>query len=208
MAITRDKLRCMPIDVPARAWVLPDEPVAVRLMNTIWADAAGIRDDLRTPQDVDTWLDAVGIDRSGRRATAAEFTRARGLRDAIRQLAAFATADSRQPAVAATSTLGDALRHVNAVAAEAPAPALTLRDGRLERDTRAHISPVTAGLACVAEDAIGLLGGDDAPRLRGCHAPGCVLYFLKTHPRREWCSVACGNRVRAARHYQRVRSHR
>jgi predicted RNA-binding Zn ribbon-like protein len=34
-----------------------------------------------------------------------------------------------------------------------------------------------------------------------------VLYFVKTHPRREWCSVACGNRVRAARHYQRGRGH-
>jgi predicted RNA-binding Zn ribbon-like protein len=39
-----------------------------------------------------------------------------------------------------------------------------------------------------------------------CHAPGCVLYFLKTHPRREWCSVTCGNRVRAARHYERIRA--
>ena len=35
------------------------------------------------------------------------------------------------------------------------------------------------------------------------HAPGCVLYFIKDHPRREWCSTACGNRARAARHYAR-----
>jgi predicted RNA-binding Zn ribbon-like protein len=54
---------------------------------------------------------------------------------------------------------------------------------------------------------VALLGGEDAARLRACYAPGCVLYFIKTHPRREWCSVACGNRVRAARHYQRVRGH-
>jgi predicted RNA-binding Zn ribbon-like protein len=95
---------------------------------------------------------------------------------------------------------------VNAAAAEAPAPALGLRGGRLERGTQAHVSPVTAGLARVAENAIELLGGADAARLRACRAPGCVLYFVKTHPRREWCSVACGNRVRAARHYQRVRA--
>ena len=56
--------------------------------------------------------------------------------------------------------------------------------------------------------AVGLLGGADAARLRACYAPGCVLYFVKTHPRREWCSVACGNRVRAARHYQRARGHK
>jgi predicted RNA-binding Zn ribbon-like protein len=68
------------------------------------------------------------------------------------------------------------------------------------------VSPVTAGLAGVAEDAIQLLAGDDAASLRACHAPGCVLYFVKTHPRRQWCSVACGNRARAARHYQRSKT--
>ena len=67
---------------------------------------------------------------------------------------------------------------------------------------------MTTGLAQVAEQAAELLGGQDAARLRACYAPGCVLYFIKTHPRREWCSVACGNRVRAARHYQRVREHK
>jgi hypothetical protein len=47
----------------------------------------------------------------------------------------------------------------------------------------------------------------DSPRLRACQAPGCVLYFVKDHPRREWCSTACGNRARAARHYRRHRDH-
>ena len=63
-------------DAPSRAWLLPDEPVPVRLMSTIWADAEGIHDDLRTPRDIDAWLDAVGVDRAGTRATAAEFTQA------------------------------------------------------------------------------------------------------------------------------------
>ena len=67
---------------------------------------------------------------------------------------------------------------------------------------------MTTGLAQVAGEAVGLLGGEDTVRLRACRAPGCVLYFIKAHPRREWCSVACGNRVRAARHYQRVRDQR
>jgi predicted RNA-binding Zn ribbon-like protein len=59
-----------------------------------------------------------------------------------------------------------------------------------------------------ARESITLLGGPDAAKLRACHAPGCVLYFVKTHPRREWCSIACGNRARAARHYDKVRSTR
>ena len=100
-----------------------------------------------------------------------------------------------------------ALDQVDSAADELPAARLALRDGRLELGAPAGPSPVTTGLARVAGQAAGLLGGADAARLRACYAPGCVLYFIKTHPRREWCSVACGNRVRAARHYQRVREH-
>nr|WP_137969774.1 CGNR zinc finger domain-containing protein [Streptomyces antimycoticus] len=33
--------------------------------------------------------------------------------------------------------------------------------------------------------------------------PNCLLFFVKHHARREWCSPACGNRVRVARHYRR-----
>jgi predicted RNA-binding Zn ribbon-like protein len=191
----------------ARGWVLPDEPLPVRLMSTIWADADGPHDDLRTTADLNDWLDAVGVDRSGARATEGELATARALRDAVRLLAAHVTGDDRPGAAAATADVAAALDQVNATAAELPAPRLALRDGRLELGPPGGPSPVTTGLAQVAEQAVALLGGQDAVRLRACYAPGCVLYFVKTHPRREWCSVACGNRVRAARHYQRARGH-
>jgi predicted RNA-binding Zn ribbon-like protein len=202
----------MPISaaVPAeRAWVLPDEPLPVRLMSTIWADADGLHDDLRATADVNEWLDAIGVDRAGAQASERELATARALRDAVRLLAAYVTADGRpgRPA-AATADVAAALEQVNATAAELPAPRLALRDGRLALGVPGGPSPVTTGLAQVAEQAVGLLAGEDAARLRACYAPGCVLYFVKTHPRREWCSVACGNRVRAARHYQRARDRR
>jgi predicted RNA-binding Zn ribbon-like protein len=185
--------------------MLPDEPLPVRLMSTIWADTDGLHDGLRTTADVDEWLDAVGIDRAGAHATEAELAKARALRDAVRRLAAYVTRDSRPAAASAVTGIAAALDQVNSTAAELPAPLLALRDGRLELGAHRGPSPVAAGLAQAAEQAAGLLGGEDAARLRACYAPGCVLYFIKTHPRREWCSVACGNRVRAARHYQRVR---
>jgi predicted RNA-binding Zn ribbon-like protein len=190
-----------------RAWVLPDEPLPVRLMSTIWADTDGRHDDLRTTADVDAWLDAVGVDRTGAPANGGELATARALRDAVRTLAAYVTADDRPGAAAAAEQAGAALELVNATAAELPAPRLALRDGRLEVSAPAGASAVTTALARVAEQAVALLGGQDAARLRACYAPGCVLYFVKTHPRRAWCSVACGNRVRAARHYQRARDH-
>ena len=188
-----------------RAWVLPDEPPPVRLMSTIWADADGRHDDLRTTADVDDWLDAVGVDRRGAHATEGELATARALRDAVRLLAAHVTADDRPGTAAERADVAAALDRVNLTAADLPAPRLGLRDGQLELGLPGGPSPVTTGLAQVAEEAVGLLGGEDAARLRACYAPGCVLYFVKTHPRREWCSVACGNRVRAARHYQRAR---
>jgi predicted RNA-binding Zn ribbon-like protein len=190
-----------------RAWVLPDEALPVRLMSTIWADTDGRHDDLRTTADVDAWLDAVDVDRAGAPANDGELATARALRDAVRLLAAYVTADDRPGAAASAEQVGAALDLVNATAAELPAPRLALRDGGLGVGAPAGASPVTTALARVAEQAVALLGGQDAARLRACYAPGCVLYFVKTHPRRAWCSVACGNRVRAARHYQRARDH-
>jgi predicted RNA-binding Zn ribbon-like protein len=191
-----------------RSWALPDEPLPVRLMSTIWAGQDGIHDDLRTAADMDEWLDAVGIERAGTHATESELATARALRDAVRRLAAFLTGDSRASAASAMTDVAEALDRVNSTAAELPVLRLALRDGRLERGLHTGASPVTTGLAQVAEQAVELLGGAGAAQLRACYAPGCVLYFIRSHPRREWCSVACGNRVRAARHYERVREAR
>jgi predicted RNA-binding Zn ribbon-like protein len=223
IAITRDKFGRM-----SHVWLLPDERVAVRLMSTIWANAEGPHDELVTSGDLDAWLDAVGLDRGGARATDSELVLARELRDGVRLLAGWVTAGFSQAdagvagavrddaAVAEAGLAGaaradagveDALGRVNAVAREMPGLVLVVREGRLERGIRAGVPPVTVALARVAADAIALLGGDDAAKLRACSAPPCVQYFVKTHPRREWCSQACGNRVRAARHYRRQRAH-
>jgi predicted RNA-binding Zn ribbon-like protein len=209
----RDRVRDVVNTASERAWALPDEPHPVRLMATIWADTDGVHDDLAEPADLDEWLDAIGVARNGTAATRDEFRRALALRDAVRRLAALATGDERPAAVAggtdisAGTDVESAIRVVNDAAREIPVPRLTLRGAGLDLTAAAAASPVTAGLAGVAVQAQELLGRSDSP-LRACNAPGCVLYFAKTHPRREWCSVACGNRVRAARHYENVRTAR
>lgn len=191
-----------------RVWALPDEAAPIRLMATIWADTNGVHDDLSDGDDLDAWLDAVGIDRSRDRSTDAELALARQLRDAVRRLAAHLTGDDRPAAQSATSDVDTAVRNLNEVATHLPVPQLTLTDEVLRENSSRGGSAVTAGLARVARESIALLGGADAQKLRACYASGCVLYFVKTHPRREWCSVACGNRARAARHYEKVRSTR
>src|ERR1700722_5684685 len=135
----------MSTPVPAeRGWVLPDEPLPVRLMSTIWADGDGLHDDLRTTADVNEWLDAVGVDRAGAHATERELATGRALRDAVRLLAAYVAAGRRPgPPPTAPADVAAALDQVNAAAAELPAPRLALRDGRLGLGVPGGRSPVT-----------------------------------------------------------------
>ena len=191
-----------------REWMLAEEGAPIALMATIWADTAGLHDSLTKDQDLTAFCDAVAIEREGTTAGEADLELARQLRDALRRLAAQVTADDRQQARSATADVETAVHDVNNVLANLPAPRLALAGGKLRQSSTSGASSIAAGLAHIAEDAIGLLTGPDADKLRACHAPGCVLYFVKTHPRREWCSVTCGNRVRAARHYEKVRSAR
>ncbi|MFY1687138.1 CGNR zinc finger domain-containing protein [Plantactinospora sp. WMMB782] len=75
------------------------------------------------------------------------------------------------------------------------APAVTWSGGPADARTRL--------LAGLARAAIEFLAGPDRERLAACPAPRCVRYFLKGHPRQEWCKASCGNRARVSRHYHR-----
>jgi predicted RNA-binding Zn ribbon-like protein len=98
----------------------------------------------------------------------------------------------------------DAVERLNARAALAPTvPVLSWADGA---DPVVRQEPVHGGAgltATLARAAIAFLASLDRQRLRACHAPRCVRYFLKDHPRQEWCKPSCGNRARVARHHER-----
>jgi predicted RNA-binding Zn ribbon-like protein len=97
------------------------------------------------------------------------------------------------------------LDELNATAARAPAsPAVRHHKGRLVSTTDYHgATRADVVLAAFAADALRLITSDI--ELKQCGAPGCVLLFVKDHPRRAWCSGSCGNRARQARHYARHR---
>lgn len=189
--------------------VLPDEPLPVRFMNTIWADTGGLHDVLDSPAMLRAWTAATELCAGEElpEPTDDEFADARSLRDALRRLAALRTEDSRDAAQSPID-VEPAVAAVNAAVAGLPRPHLVLQDGRLDTEQLADGSAIRIALASIARAALDILTGPTATRLRACYAPGCVLYFVKAHPRREWCSDACGNRVRAARHYQRSRAGR
>jgi predicted RNA-binding Zn ribbon-like protein len=191
-------------DATRRRWVLPDEPVPVRLMNTIHADRGAVLDALGTTGDLAEWLVDTGLLDRKRRVTREDLERARSLRDALRRLAGAVTSGSRGPDGSAIDGIDDAIAVVNATASAAPdPPRVRLIDGRLQRHPEMVGPPVAGALSRVAAEAVELLTDSGAPPLGACHGPGCVLFFVKDHPRREWCSPACGNRARVARHYRR-----
>lgn len=185
------------------ALLLPDEPVPVRLMNTIWADRHGVHDALTTTENLRLWLAAVAPEEE-LAPDSTDLSRFRTLRDALRRLAAVATDDTRPAAASATTDMDNAIADVNKAARQALTwPQLDYEDGELVVNEVGKATSGPRALSSIAKESIELLTGDDRPRLRACYGPGCVLYFVKDHPRREWCSNACGNRARAARHYQR-----
>jgi predicted RNA-binding Zn ribbon-like protein len=196
------------------------EDLPVELMNTIWADRAGVHDALDDPTGALAWLRAVesrldprpaaltgwlADDRPTGLAETAHGLRA--VRDALRRLAADATADPRDVATSAAGTRATALEALAAASAAAPTwSALDWPDGGEPVRSVHTTGPAgRAATSMLAEQGIALFAGARRRELRACLAPGCVLYFLREHPRRGWCSAACGNRARVARHYERRR---
>ncbi|MFI6321986.1 CGNR zinc finger domain-containing protein [Nonomuraea sp. NPDC050556] len=180
-----------------------DDPLALRLASTIRARRSGLTDAFATVEGLTTWVRDQDLGRflDTSTFTADEATRVRtvALRQAVRALFAKAVAPAPPSSAdpAALPPLPEALALVNRSAAP-------LRRSLNWTDTpEEHLDVQGDHLAAaLAAAAIDFFAGPDLELVRVCPAPRCVLYFIKRHHRQEWCSVACGNRARAARHYR------
>lgn len=176
---------------------LRHEPLAIELHNTLYAANGETFDGLDQSR---AWLDGLADrlpDLPGAPPSAKQLV---ALRDPVRAaLHAAVDGDALDPTV---------IEAINRAAARAPqSPAIVRGKHGVEATVdHHHASRADVVIATLATDAIELLTGPHRHDLRACHAPGCVLMFLKDHPRREWCSNACGNRARQARHYRRSRA--
>lgn len=179
-----------------------DEPRAVRLMNTLRSERGTLRDDLATPQAAAEWLADVGLPVSGSPVDARPLV---DLRTALRALAAHVTHDDR-PAPGEQADVQDALTLVNRLTGARPHAHLVLDAGRIAQALPTPGPHLDDALTALAAEASALLTTPGADRLRACHGPRCVLFFVQDHPRREWCTPACGDRARAARYYRRRRA--
>jgi predicted RNA-binding Zn ribbon-like protein len=175
------------------------EPLSIRFANTCYAVRGQIHDGIGTPDLLREWLgdnaDELGVVASVADAEVGTFV---AMRDAIRELV--------RAAVAGDVPDEDQVGLLNRLSAGAPRwPTLVDAGGEYHVVEQVHGDGIDRVLATIAQDAVWVLGGRLRDLLRDCQAPGCVLFFVKDHPRREWCSAACGNRARAARHYLRHR---
>jgi predicted RNA-binding Zn ribbon-like protein len=174
------------------------EPLAIDLANTVMVVRDGEEADLlATRDDLGRWLAA---ERKRLGDCSFELTHLgeiRAFRDAVRAVLFAAARHTALPP--------EALERLNAASAAVPVALRLESDGqdRLRIDeVPAAADGIARLLGSLARSAITLLNGSERERLRVCDAPSCGMLFLG---RRRWCCAACGNRARAARHYQRTR---
>jgi predicted RNA-binding Zn ribbon-like protein len=149
---------------------------------------------LRRPADLERWAAEVA-GAAGLRATEQDLEQAVRLQAAIWRVA-DALIDRRP--------VPDGDRAVlNALAAQ---PCLVPRLLAGPTRTWVGVQGVRTLLSSVARDAIDLLGGPRAGRLKRCQGSRCSLLFVDTSRsgRRRWCSMErCGNRAKVAAHRRR-----
>jgi predicted RNA-binding Zn ribbon-like protein len=151
---------------------------------------------LLSPKDLARWFVDAGLLSTPPRVTAKQLGQAHSLREAIYRCSKAAMARTRFPVLD--------VRLINDWASgPLPAPRLGTSPGEQLWDLP---DPVRSTLGVLARDAVDLLGGSDAWRIRTCEAADCALIFVDNSRggRRRWCSMSmCGNRVKCSAYRRR-----
>lgn len=178
-----------------------DAHVSLDLANSaVDMPQVGTAELLTSPEAATAWLIDRGLadEQAGLQEYCAGLLK--GLRSHVRELFEAAVTDAApEPA---------ALKALNAALSKAPAAELLGWD-EVHGFGKRSVAPVTRvvehAMTQIAADAVQLLSGPEVATLAKCEARPCNRFFLRTHARRQWCSKRCGDRVRAARLYQRQR---
>ncbi|NRQ31714.1 hypothetical protein HII36_07635 [Nonomuraea sp. NN258] len=154
------------------------------LAGTVQHRRSDRRDLLATPGDLAAWTVAAGLLGAPPAADADDLAAAKELREAVYRLAI-----GERPSGADRET-------VNRAAAVPPVLVGLAANGGVERH-----GDVRAALSTVARQAIELLGGPGAARVKECGAEACTRLYVDTSraSSRRWCDMLeCGNRAKAA----------
>ncbi|HJZ36815.1 MAG TPA: ABATE domain-containing protein [Solirubrobacterales bacterium] len=170
------------------------EPLAIDLANTVMVVREGESVDLLDSDEaLETWLELERPRLGDCRFALWDRAELLAAREDVRSLfTARATGGPFERA---------AVERLNAASRGAPvAPQLRLTaGGDCQVIAEERIADMPALLAAIARSAIDLLAEHGRSPLRICGAPSCGMFFIG---RRRWCCAACGNRARAARHYE------
>ncbi|MER5861802.1 CGNR zinc finger domain-containing protein [Kitasatospora sp. NPDC002040] len=167
------------------------EPLSLDLLNTRWS-ATNPQDLLAAPGGYGIWLSSAGLadrcpdDADGLAAVLAA-------REALAGLVRAAE-EQREPEPTALNEVLAHGRIRHTLTATGPAEAVEVD------------SPAWLAAWLAADDYLGLLR-QGPHRIKACAHETCILHFFDTsqNGRRRWCSMAvCGNRAKAARHYEKV----
>lgn len=177
------------------------EHPALALVNSRRNGRHGVIDDLEDAGRLAEWLITAGLASEPLRVGPRELAHVHRLRTAVRELLE-AVARSGTPSASAVQTVNEAASAVPA------APRLLWSAGQAPVAAQSTVDADGVSRACarIAGDAIALVTGPDHEAVLACAAPGCIRLLLRDHPRRHWCSTRCGDRVRAARYYDRRRN--
>lgn len=179
------------------------EHLALDLINTRVRTRKGETDLLSTPTALEAWVAAQDgrLPSPDAPLTESDLAAVHTIREQV--------ATAVEPARAGSPPPEQALNALNALTAaqrEAAAYRELSWDQRVVTATPRRIGDYRARLVAeLADAATDLLTNPSIDRVRQCEGRDCVLLFLPEHPRRRWCSPACGNRARVARYYQRHR---
>lgn len=157
----------------------------------VWSTRTGIADATTAAS-----LAAEGVERAADAERALE--RARAFREELYRLFR-AVAEEREPPPETVASLADWWRR------ERSRRALVADGGRFALRLDIGADELDGLLWPIAASAVDLLTSDRLARLKRCGE--CDWLFLddSKNGSRSWCKAACGNRVRARRHYERVR---
>jgi len=191
MAVRWNRVRLDRMADPRDPRPLTGEPLALDLLNTRWRGTP-VNDLLTGVEGYRIWLSSNGL---AERCPADEagLAAVRQAREALGELVRAQEEGLAAPAGALDEVLAHGrMRH----RLTAAGPERTAEVDRPEW--------LAAWLA--ADDYLRLLD-QGAHRIKACAHPSCILHFFDTsqNGRRRWCSMAvCGNRAKAARHYEKV----
>jgi predicted RNA-binding Zn ribbon-like protein len=144
-----------------------------------------------TPQRLVDWLAIYGL--AVQTCTAAQFNRARELREAIHAAATAGAIGDELPA--------SAVQVINDCSAQGRAAAFLTPEGKRQWKL-GPTSSVEDALSVIAADAISILAGERDGKLALCASPSCQAAFFDTSQSRtrRWCDMGtCGNKEKKAR---------